>query len=260
MGWIVAYCPDMDLSTCTWPEVEAYLEKSTGIIVPIGSTEQHGPSGLIGTDAICAGVTAADAAGRVGALVAPTIPVGIAQHHMAFAGTITMKPSSLVLLIKEWVLSLGHHGFDRFFFVNGHGGNVPAIGAAFSEIYGERSLSDAGDNRPDIRCRQLNWWESPAVKKIVKELFGDNEGMHAACSEVSVAQFAHPEHIKNVALDPPVAPKPSRFTDALDYRRRFPDGRIGSNPSLANPDAGERLVAAAAGDIAEAYTRFMKSG
>jgi len=57
-----------------------------------------------------------------------------------------------------------------------------------------------------------------------------------------------------------VAPKPSRFTDALDYRRRFPDGRIGSNPSLASPEAGERLVEAAAGDIAEAYTKFIEAG
>ena len=43
----------MRLQTATWPEVEAYLEKSKGIIVPIGSTEQHGPNGMLGTDAIC---------------------------------------------------------------------------------------------------------------------------------------------------------------------------------------------------------------
>jgi len=43
----------MRLQLCTWPEVEAYLERSTGITQPIGSTEQHGPTGFIGTDAIC---------------------------------------------------------------------------------------------------------------------------------------------------------------------------------------------------------------
>ena len=42
----------MRLQLCTWPEVEAYLERSTGIIQPIGSTEQHGPTGFIGTDAM----------------------------------------------------------------------------------------------------------------------------------------------------------------------------------------------------------------
>jgi creatinine amidohydrolase len=249
----------MELDHCTWVEVEAHLKKSTGIMIPIGSTEQHGPNGLMGTDAICARVTAAAAAEKVGALVAPTIPVGIAQHHMAFSGTITLKPSTLVLMIKEWVMSLAHHGFERFFFVNGHGGNVATIGAAFSEIYGERSFAKDGDNHPALRCRQLNWWESPAAKAIVKELYGANEGMHAACSEVAVTQYAFPEHIKKVEMDPPLGPKPSRFSDAQDFRRRFPDGRIGSNPSLATPEAGRRLVEAAAGDIADAYEKFLES-
>jgi len=44
----------MLLQLATWPEVETYLESSTAVVVPIGSTEQHGPNGLIGTDAICA--------------------------------------------------------------------------------------------------------------------------------------------------------------------------------------------------------------
>ena len=43
----------MQLQLCTWPEVEAYLKGASGIIIPIGSTEQHGPTGLIGTDAAC---------------------------------------------------------------------------------------------------------------------------------------------------------------------------------------------------------------
>src|SRR5690606_10535684 len=54
----------MRLQLCTWPEVEARLAKSTGIIVPIGSTEQHGPNGLLGTDAICPEVVAEAAAER----------------------------------------------------------------------------------------------------------------------------------------------------------------------------------------------------
>ena len=52
----------MRLQTATWPEVEAYLEKSKGIIVPIGSTEQHGPNGMLGTDALCPATIAFGAA------------------------------------------------------------------------------------------------------------------------------------------------------------------------------------------------------
>ena len=61
----------MQLQLATWPEVEAYLETSTGIIVPIGSTEQHGPTGLIGTDALTAEVIGRRVGEETGALVAP---------------------------------------------------------------------------------------------------------------------------------------------------------------------------------------------
>ena len=74
----------MRLQLMTWLEIERHLKKSTGIIVPIGSTEQHGPIGLIGTDSICPEVIADLAAGDRDILVGPTISVGMAQHHLAF--------------------------------------------------------------------------------------------------------------------------------------------------------------------------------
>ena len=72
----------MQLQLCTWQEVEAYLAKSRAIILPIGSTEQHGPNGLIGTDAITAEAIARGVGENATALVAPTIAVGMAQHHL----------------------------------------------------------------------------------------------------------------------------------------------------------------------------------
>jgi creatinine amidohydrolase len=59
----------------SWPEVEDYLRRSDGIIVPIGSVEQHGPNGLIGTDHLCAEVVAKGVGGALGAMVAPTLAV-----------------------------------------------------------------------------------------------------------------------------------------------------------------------------------------
>ena len=100
----------------TWQEVEQYLARSNGIILPIGSTEQHGPNGLIGTDAICAEVIARGVGEAAGAMVGPTIGVGVAVHHMDFAGTMTVRPSTLIAIIHDYVLSLARHGFRRFFF------------------------------------------------------------------------------------------------------------------------------------------------
>ena len=239
----------------TWEEVEDYLRAAKGIIVPIGSTEQHGPNGLIGTDAICAEAIAAGVGEAAGALVGPTINVGNAQHHLAFAGSITLRPSTLIAVIGDYVASLTRHGFERFYFINGHGGNVATVGAAFAEIYAGASLRPAG-SAPALRCVLKNWWETAGVRQLSKELYGDREGSHATPSEVSVTQHVYPAAIKRRDMGPP-APRSRGFTDAEDYRRLFPDGRIGSHPSLASPEHGARFVEIAVRDIAEEYRRFV---
>ena len=245
----------MQLQLATWHEVEAYLATSRGIIMPIGSTEQHGPNGLIGTDALCAEVIGRGVGDKTGACVAPTIAVGMAQHHLGFAGSMTLRPSTLIQVIKDCVQSLQRHGFERFFFVNGHGGNIATVTAAFSELYADRSL-DPHSNTPGIRCALRNWWTGPGVQKLSKELFGDSEGSHATPSEVAVTQYAFPDAIKSATLEPKVAPRGS-FADADDYRRRFPDGRIGSDPGLATPEHGKRFYDMAVEEVAQDYMKFI---
>jgi creatinine amidohydrolase len=241
----------MQLQLQTWQEVQAYLRTSRGIILPIGSTEQHGPNGLIGTDAICAEIIARGVGDSTGALVAPTIAVGMAQHHLGFAGSMTLRPSTLITVLQDMVESLARHGFERFYFLNGHGGNMATLAAAFAEIYAARSLSPAANAAP-IKCRFKNWWQDRETLTLAKELYGDAEGAHATPSEVAVTQFAYPDAIKSATLDPPVAPR-GDFADADDYRRKFPDGRIGSNPGLATPEAGQRLYETAVAAIAKDY-------
>ncbi|HVR29960.1 MAG TPA: creatininase family protein [Thermoanaerobaculia bacterium] len=251
----------MRLELMTWPEVEAYLGKSTGILVPIGSTEQHGPNGLLGTDAICPATVAALVGEAVGAIVAPTLAVGMSQHHMAFPGSITLRPSTLLEVVRDVVESLARHGFDHVYFLNGHGGNIATLQAAFSEIWAAGITPRAEgmlDSMPSpLRLRQRNWWSGPRVGALQKELFGDADGMHATASEVSLSWFAHPEAVRRVEMSPRVAPR-GPIRDAEDFRRRFPDGRMGSDPSLASVEAGERLCAAAVDDVREDYLWFLE--
>ena len=246
----------MLLERCTWQEVEGYLGQSTGIILPVGSTEQHGPNGLIGTDALCAELIARGVGDATGALVAPTVNFGMAQHHMAFCGTMSLRPQTLLAVLVDLLGSLAQHGFERCLVVNGHGGNMATIMAAFSELHARASLGVAGQPA-SLRCRLRNWWSPQAVMQAQKELFGDRDGSHATASEISVTQYALPESIKGAALDPPLAPAGSGFTDAADFRRRYPDGRIGSDPSLAAPSHGERLYRLAVDGLAEDYRQFL---
>ncbi len=239
----------MLLSLSTWQEVEAYLEHSTGIIVPVGSTEQHGPNGLIGTDAICPEKIAHGIAEQEGILVAPTINYGMSQHHMAFAGTVTLRPSTLIQLVIDVVDSLTTHGFSHIYFLNGHGGNLAPVTTAFSEIYAN------GDNNSP-RLRLSNWWLNPAITELATALYGDAEGRHATVSEVSLSYFAHPEAIKNVSMSPTVA-NDGAIYGAKDFRKQFPDGRIGSNPALASVEAGKSFYQLAMKAIGDDFRHFV---
>jgi creatinine amidohydrolase len=211
----------MRLQLMSWPEVEKYLEDSEGVIVPIGATEQHGPTGLIGTDAICAETLAWRSAELTESAVAPTLSVGMSEHHMAFPGSISLRPTTLVTVVRDVVLSLARHGFRRFFFINGHGGNTSSLDAAFFEVYTEAPrVMDRGD---DVRCLNAEWWDMPSAVRLSEELFGDRDGDHATASEVSVAAAAWPgssdrgiseDAIPTVAWARPPSSPPSRPASA----------------------------------------------
>jgi creatinine amidohydrolase len=243
----------MQLALSTWQEVEDYLRRQTGIILPVGSVEQHGPNGLIGTDHLTAEFVARGVGERIGCLVAPTLAYGMSQHHLGFTGSATLKPSTLMLVVRDVVQSLALHGFRRFFFINGHGGNIASVTAAFDELYAMRSLGEAAGL---VRCR-LAFWSGRRTRALATELYGDAEGGHATCSEVSLAQYYQPQAIKQAQMSPHVAPASAGFFEAADYRNRFPDGRIGSAPSLSSPEDGKRLYEAAVEDMVEAYQAFL---
>jgi creatinine amidohydrolase len=245
----------MLLHLSTWPEVETYLQQSQGIIIPIGSTEQHGPTGLIGTDAICAEVISRGVGETTQAMVAPTINVGMALHHTAFSGTISLRPSTLILVIKDYITCLAKAGFTKFYFINGHGGNIATLKAAFSETYAH--LEDLQiQNYQKVQCQIANWFMCGSVYKLAKELYGDQEGSHATPSEVAVTQYVYPEAIKKAPLSPEVAGG-HKIYGAVDFRSRYPDGRMGSNPDLATPEHGKQFYDVAVEELSKGYLEFL---
>lgn len=238
----------MQLQLSTWQEVDSYLMRNQTIILPIGSTEQHGPTGLMGTDALCPEALARAVGEKTGMMVGPTFAIGMAQHHLGFAGTMTLRPSTIIAMLLDAVNSLALHGFKRFYFLNGHGGNMATLAAAISEIYAQKSFNPTDGTKPDLRCKQRNWWDGKRFQALSKELYGAFEGSHATCSEISLTYYLFPDRSKKVVLDPEVAPNGPIF-DATDFRARFPDGRMGSKPSLCSIAHGEQIFNAAMQDI-----------
>ncbi|MFN6514528.1 MAG: creatininase family protein [Nostoc sp. CreGUA01] len=247
----------MLLYLSTWQEVETYLQQSKGIIFPIGSTEQHGPTGLIGTDAICAEAIARGVGDATGAIVAPTINVGMALHHTAFPGTISLRPSTLIQVVRDYITCLAKAGFSKFYFINGHGGNIATLKAAFSETY--THLEDLHiANGQKVQCQLANWFMCGSVYKLAKELYGDQEGSHATPSEVALTQYVYPEAIKQASLSPEVA-RGHRIYSARDFRVRYPDGRMGSNPALATPEHGKQFYDLAVKELSNGYLEFVNA-
>ena len=253
----------MKLSLSTWKDVENYLSSANGIVVPLGSTEQHGPGGLIGTDALCATAVAEGLAARSGALVAPTIAYGVAQFNLAFPGTASVRASTLMALIEDVVLSLAGQGFARFYFVNGHGGNIAPARAAFQDLYSRWSLGERPGRAP--RCRLRSWWEYPAADRLRKDLYGEAEGLHATPSEIAITLHAHPG-MPGGDYGAPPAPLSTDFLrdhggdnhwDAQTHRAAFPDGRVGSDSSLAKAQHGSALLEAAITGACADYAAFL---
>ncbi len=238
----------MRLDLATWQEVETYLQTSGGIIVPTGSTEQHGPMGLIGTDAICAEKVAEGAAERAGAMVAPTLAYTPAPFNMAFPGTMSLSEPVFEALVAELVEGLLSHGFDCIYFLNGHGANLAPLARVADRFAGAR-----------IRIR--SWWEAEAVDTLRKTYYGDWEGMHATPSEVAITQATHRVVPPGLAETPPrkisrdfiERHSGDRHGPPKQHREQFPDGRVGSHSALATPQHGGALLKAAEAAVAEDY-------
>jgi creatinine amidohydrolase len=239
----------MRLDQMTWPEVEAHLAQAGGIILPVGSTEQHGPMGLIGTDALCATAIAEAAAPLCGALVAPTLALTPAPFNTAFPGTISIPEPLFEALATEVLRELHRQGFARIHVLNGHGANLAPLRRAMAAL-------------PGAPLRLHSWWDFAAVNDLRRAWYGDWEGMHATPSEIAITMATH-----RVPPIPPAALTPPRKLSA-DYirahagdrhgppdthRRDFPDGRVGSHSALATPEQGAALLNAAAHALAQDY-------
>ncbi len=166
----------MQLETSSWTEIEAAAPKTA--LVPIGSTEQHGPHAPVGTDTIIARAIAdnADREWDGKSVVLPALPVGVAPYHGRFPGTLSVSTETLRRYTREVVESLSDSSVETVVFVNAHGGN----GQTLSHL--AREVTEADEIKLEVYC----WEWMRAV--------GDHVG-HAGELETSVLLHLCPDDI-----------------------------------------------------------------
>ena len=160
----------MKISDANWMQIEEYLKSDDRCVVPLGSTEQHCYLSL-STDSILSERVAVEAAAPLGIPVFPAVPYGLAHHWTAFPGTITVRMETYLGLIGDILDSLAHAGFRRILFVNGHGGNMPALNYARQWIAAN----------PKVRILFHNWYAAPKFAAAIREI--DKVASHASWLE-----------------------------------------------------------------------------
>ena len=210
-----------------WPEIGG----RPTLLVPVGSTEQHGPHLPMDTDARVAAAVAARAAGTGALLVAPPVAYGASGEHEGFPGTVSIGHDALRLLLVELGRSASRWA-GRLVFVNGHGGNVPTL------VDAVRLLRYEGRDAAWFAC-------APG---------GD---AHAGRTETSLVLALAPALVRG----DPVAGNPAPLRELLPAMRAggvaavSPNGVLG-DPARASAEEGERLLASMTEALTAALTRW----
>jgi len=125
----------LHLDQLTWEEVKTKIQEGRNtVIVPFGSTEQHGRHLPLGTDAVLGDELGWGLANRLDAFLAPTVRFGCSDHHMAFAGTISLSDTTFGHIVTDVVYSLSQHGFRQIVLLPTHGGNFKPLADAVAQL------------------------------------------------------------------------------------------------------------------------------
>jgi creatinine amidohydrolase len=237
----------------TAAEIQARAGAATVVLIPVASVEQHGPHLATGVDMWLAGAVAERTARRLQAsgtpaLVTPCIWSGLAEHHMAFGGTLTLDAEAFAAVVGGIARSVARHGFRRIALVNGHGGNVEAIATAAIALTGSLGVPVVG----------VTYWLANA------DTFGailetQANVQHACEAETSMMMALRPDCVRaeNIARAVPrraIPPAPPGFKRHRGFVEMTDTGVIG-DPRAASAAKGERLLEAASARLAEELAR-----
>ncbi|MBI3977796.1 MAG: creatininase family protein [Chloroflexi bacterium] len=232
-----------------WPEVQEHLRQDDVVLLPIGSVEQHGTHLPLGTDSLVAIGVCKEAARRSDVIIASPLWYGWCPHHMAYPGTVTLRPETMIQLVEDVVTSLIYHGFHHVVVVNGHRtANLPPLQIAAARL---RERTGAYVAVADPR-----WIAARATLAI-------RESAPGGLGHADEMETGHLYHLRPDLADPALAVrqlgKVGTFAHSIGFdpafdvdsvilpsthaelgKRTAPTG-VGGDPTLATPEKGKQF-------------------
>ena len=219
---------------------EAFGHRDRWAILPLGSTEYHGPRGPYGTDHFNARQIGEMVAASIGAILLPSLPYGYSPGHKDYVGTIHLEQETLSRILADIVESLVRHGVSRVLMLLGHWGNYDAA-LETKRIFEERVQG--------VQIEVIRLFDDSVLdNEGLDEVFGGtNCHGHGGAREVAAALYARPH------LDPPPPEEVAKRFPPLEERNYKELGWQGL-PEEASAERGEKAVEI----VADAIVRYLE--
>ncbi len=204
------------LPEMSWVDVRDYLKASDMVIIPLGSTEQHGPHMPLGTDTYEALETSKRISQETGVMVAPVLWVGYSVYHSGFPGTLSLKPETMEEVLFESAGMLIRYGFRRIMFFNYHGGNNIVQTSVIHRInHNTEAIAVAIGHGSPIQAAGGG---------------EDDMDWHAGKSETSIMLYLKPDLVRMDRAEKPEMTLPPRVQQIRELARKDPElaGLVGA--------------------------------
>ncbi len=242
----------------SWPEMRGAAAQERVILLPVGSTEQHGPHLPLDVDNfLCRSVCEGAARLRPDkALLMPQVSYGFNWHHIDFPGTIGIEWDTLVRYLLDVVKSVAHHGFRKVLLVNGHGSNRPLV-----EVVARQATMDY-----DVVCAGFSYFE--IALEAIREVRESPKGWVAHADEIETSLYLHlrPEGVRRELAEAENNMIPSDFwwqdldgggrIGMMEWWSTFSESGVLGDPTLASAEKGKRLYEAATHELAKLIDEF----
>jgi len=250
------------MNQLSWVDYQDRIRRDQpAVFLPVGALEQHGPHLPLGTDGLLAAAVAADAAERLGGLVAPTLSYGYKSQPKCgggqhFCGTTSVDAATLIGSVRDAVREFARHGLQRLVVLNGHYENQWFLVEGI-----DLGLRDVGPSA-SLQVMRLEYWDfmtESTLAQVFPQGFPGFALEHAAMLETSMMLHYHPQLVRMDLLppdQPPDFPPYEMFPQRSDW---VPPSGVLASARGANAEHGRLLAEEVAARIAAAVQSGFKS-